>query len=70
MLNDVKMIIADREYFNNGIFKENFIPKSKVKEKIEEYKQKETLYSINRQGYSLAMVQYQINALQELMEEK
>ena len=33
-----KIIIADSEYFANGFFKENFIPKSKVKEKIEELK--------------------------------
>ena len=35
---DTKIIIADSEYFANGYFKENFIPKSKVKEKIEELK--------------------------------
>ena len=35
---DTKIIIADSEYFANGFFKENFIPKSKVKEKIEELK--------------------------------
>lgn len=35
---DTKIIIADSEYFANGFFKENFIPKSRVKEKIEELK--------------------------------
>ena len=35
---ETKIIIADSEYFVNGFFKENFIPKSKVKEKIEELK--------------------------------
>ena len=29
------IIIADEKWFINGYFKENFIPKSKVKEKIE-----------------------------------
>ena len=37
---DTKIIIADSEYFANGFFKENFIPKSKVKEKIEELKKR------------------------------
>ena len=32
------IIIADEKWFINGFFKENFIPKSKVKEKIEELK--------------------------------
>lgn len=33
---DTKIIISDSEYFANGFFKENFIPKSKVIEKIKE----------------------------------
>ena len=33
---DTKIIIADSEYFANGYFKENFIPKSRVKDKMEE----------------------------------
>lgn len=37
---DTKIIIADSEYFANGYFKENFIPKSRVKEKIEELKKR------------------------------
>ena len=32
------IIIADEKWFINGYFKENFIPKSRVKEKIEELK--------------------------------
>lgn len=39
--NDVKMIIADREYFDSGIFKESFIPKSVIRDKIEETKQED-----------------------------
>jgi hypothetical protein len=58
MPNDVKMIIADREYFNNGVFKENFIPKSKVKEIIENWKNQSTYYGSNI-----------VHDLQELMEE-
>ena len=34
------IIIADEKWFINGYFKENFIPKSKVKEKIEELKKR------------------------------
>lgn len=41
MHNDVKIVIADREYFNNGILKENCIPKSKIKEILEHYKHTE-----------------------------
>ena len=35
---NLTIIIADEDWFINGYFKENFIPKSKVKEKIEELK--------------------------------
>ena len=37
---DDRIIIADVKYFANGFFKNNFIPKSKIKEKIEEYRSK------------------------------
>jgi len=41
MSNDIIIVIADREYFNNGILKENCIPKSKIEEKIKELEDKE-----------------------------
>lgn len=44
MENNVKMIIADREYFHNGIFNESFIPKSVIREKIEEYLEEDKKY--------------------------
>jgi hypothetical protein len=58
--NDVKIVIADREYFNNGMFKENLIPKSKIKEKIEFIK------SLNEKLYYEENV---ISILQELLED-
>lgn len=65
MENDKPMIIADRRYFACGIFKENFIPKSKIKEKIEE--QYKLFNTPNRQKeYSQEVV----DVLQELMEDK
>lgn len=33
------ILIADEEWFINGYFKENFIPKSKIKNKIQELKE-------------------------------
>lgn len=41
MGNDIKIVIADREYFNDGILKENLIPKSKVQEILDEYGKQE-----------------------------
>ena len=37
--NNMKLVIADMEYFKDGFFKENMIPKSKIKAKIEEIKE-------------------------------
>lgn len=72
--NDMKMIIADREYFNNGIFKENFTPKFLIKEKIEELKQqyKEELKGMKGQDryFVKQMYQYKIQVLEELLNGK
>lgn len=73
---DTKIIIADSEYFANGFFKENFIPKSKVKEKIEELDRKityiESQYTNGGQNcnsnYLSALYQKQV--LQELLEKR
>lgn len=65
--NDVKIIIADREYFNNGIFKENFIPKSKIKAKIQELTNMRDT-TITCEGYNI--LNGEIVVLQELMEDK
>lgn len=65
---DMKIVIADREYFNNGILKETCLPKSKIKEKIEELR-KEMLNDIDD-----IQVLYQRHfcktVLQELLEEE
>ena len=37
--NNMKLVIVDMEYFKDGFFKENMIPKSKIKAKIEEIKE-------------------------------
>ena len=68
-----EMTISNNHKKENWIHKNclnDYIPKTKIKEKIEELKQKESIFSANKQGYSFAMVQYQINVLQELMEDK
>ena len=64
---DTKIIIADSEYFANGFFKENFIPKSKVKEKIEELKD-DIKYSAN--PLAIDNSKYAIEILQELLGEE
>ena len=53
----MKMIIADREYFNNGIFKESFIPKSLIKEKIDYYKK----------NYNMVGASSKVSVLEELL---
>ena len=63
---DTKIIIADSEYFANGFFKENFIPKSKVKEKIEELKEDEEFYREHDRMYEF---ESKIKLLQELLED-
>lgn len=64
--NETKMIIADREYFNNGIFKESFVPKSLIKEKIKE------LENMSKDGLyvSRGHITSKIQVLQELLEEE
>ena len=73
MPGDVKIVIADREYFNNGILKENLIPKSKVKEKIEELKNRPIKMVIDKgipEKYkNIFLDENAIKVLQELLEE-
>ena len=64
---ETKILIADSRYFDSGFFIEKFVTKEKIKGKIEELRKKESLFSANKQGYNLAMVQYQIQVLQELL---
>ena len=44
--NNMKLVIADMEYFKDGFFKENMIPKSKIEAKIEEIKEEVKTCSI------------------------
>ena len=72
MPNDVKIVIADREYFNNGILKENCIPKSKVKEKIEELeKLKDVPHELDFKAFYRIkdLRNIEIGVLQELLED-
>ena len=68
MENDVKMIIADREYFQNGIFNESFIPKSIIKNKIKEYE--ELLKDELTQVTYWNEIQYTIRVLKKLLNEE
>lgn len=38
VLGDEKIVIADKKFFVNGYFQENFVRKDKIKAKIEEVK--------------------------------
>ena len=60
------IIIADEKWFINGYFKENFIPKSKVKEKIEELKEDEEFYREHDRMYQF---ESKIKLLQKLLED-
>lgn len=65
---DMKIVIADREYFANGILKETCLPKSKIKEKIEELEKERKEFTLHK--HSLKYDIYSgISVLQELLEE-
>lgn len=66
------IIIADEKWFINGYFKENFIPKSKVKEKIEEIeKLKDVPHELDFKAYYRVkdLRNIEIGILQQLLEE-
>ena len=70
------IIIADEKWFINGYFKENFIPKSKVKEKIEELeeyvKDFEEYWSKDTRKFKKekCIDYYKLEALQELLKKE
>ena len=64
------IIIADEKWFINGYFKENFIPKSKVKEKIEELKKKVEELTDDKGYWGGSDLLEQIKVLQELLREE
>ena len=66
------IIIADEKWFINGYFKENFIPKSKVKEKIEEIeKLKDVPHELDFKPYYRVkdLRNIEIGILQQLLED-
>lgn len=64
------IIIADEKWFINGYFKENFIPKSKVKDKIEELKKKVEELTDEKGYWGGSDLLEQIKVLQELLEKR
>lgn len=75
--NNMKLVIADMEYFKDGFFKENMIPKSKIEAKIEEIKEEiKTCYIYKKTGRCTnnckeACFHYDvIDILQSLLEEE
>ena len=61
-----KIIIADKFYFNNGYFKDNFIEIEKIKAKIEELNKRE---NVGIADIFEDMKEYAIQVLQELLKE-
>lgn len=70
---DIRILICDSRYFCNGTFIRKYIPKSKVKEKIEEYdkREKEELKGMKGQDryFVKQMYNYMRKPLQELLRE-
>lgn len=65
MPNDVKMVIADRKFFQDGIFNESFIPKSKIKEFVEENK-----WNLSETEYHFDSTVVDADELLKFMEDK
>ena len=61
-----KIMIASKEWFNDGYFEENFISKDKIKEKIEKIKEDEEFYRERDRMYEF---DGKINILEELLGE-
>ena len=64
------IIIADKKWFRNGYFKENFIPKSKVKEKIEEINKAYEDSKDENEESQYYYPDYTIRVLEELLEKR
>jgi len=62
---ETKIVIADSEYFANGFFKENFIPKTKIEKEIKEYK--ELLKDAVAQVTYKSEIEYTIRVLNKLL---
>ena len=66
-LGDEKIVIADKKFFVNGYFQENFVSKDKIKAKIEEL-QEDIKYSAN--PLSIDNSKFGIKVLQSLLEKE
>lgn len=66
-LGDEKIVIADKKFFVNGYFQENFVRKDKIKAKIEELKE-DIKYSAN--PLSIDNLKFGIKVLQSLLEKE
>lgn len=64
-LGDEKIVIADKKFFVNGYFQENFVRKDKIKAEIEELKN----MKVDGEVFTTA-VNFGIKVLQSLLEER
>ena len=71
-----KIVIADKKFFCNGYFQENFVRKDKIKAKIEEYEQDvkdfEEYWSKDPRKFKKekSVDYYKLEALKELLEKE
>ena len=72
-LGDEKIVIADKNFFVNGYFQENFVRKDKIKAKIEECeKEKNIPQEMNFKAFYRIedLKNIEIDVLQSLLEER
>ena len=62
-INDYNFILAGKQYFDKGYFKETFISKNKIREKIEKLEKEKNMY------FEKQIIQGKIDLLKELLEE-
>lgn len=55
-----KIVIADKKFFVNGYFKENFVRKDKIKAKIEEFKIVRDTILENEKEFNRPMMTYDL----------
>lgn len=71
-LGDEKIVIADKKFFVNGYFQENFVRKDKIKAKIEEFKIVRDTILENEKEFNKPMMTYDYceKMLQSLLEKE
>lgn len=69
-INDYNFILAGKQYFDKGYFKENYIHKDKIKEKIEKLEKEKNKYKGEKglQFSRTGLLNSQIYVLKELLE--